>query len=164
MSYRRSGTGPIIVPYTAASVMNVWAHLYSAMTTDVRDWSVINGACFRDLTIGKTSTLNFYQAVNQTGHQPGYASLDSKFAWTDNMEGRVEAMAVFKGFVHSAQKEWFANERARNPTAKPWLGYRDAGMERLRRGVGPEDMDALDAIVPKEVPGMLREEMDELHQ
>lgn len=158
MSYRRSEGGPIIVPYTASSVMNVWAHLYSAMTTDVRDWSLIDGSCFKDLTVGKTSTLNFYQALNATHHD----NFDLKYSWVDNRAARVEAMAVFKAFVTSAQREWFANERAKNPTAKRWLGYRDEGMERLRQGVGPEDLDAIEAVAPKEVPGMLREEIDEL--
>ncbi len=35
VSYRRFD-GPIILPYTAASVMNRWAQVYDAMTTDIR--------------------------------------------------------------------------------------------------------------------------------
>lgn len=35
VSYRRFD-GPIILPYTAASVMNRWAQVYDAMSTDVR--------------------------------------------------------------------------------------------------------------------------------
>ena len=39
VSYRRFD-GPIILPYGAASVMNRWAQMYDAMTTDVRcAWS-----------------------------------------------------------------------------------------------------------------------------
>ena len=36
VSYRRFAGGPIILPFTAASVMNRWAQVYDSMTTDVR--------------------------------------------------------------------------------------------------------------------------------
>ena len=35
-----------------------------------RDWSVIEGWCFRNLIVGKTSTLNFYQALNASAAPP----------------------------------------------------------------------------------------------
>ena len=161
VSTRRSGGGPIIVPYTASSVMNIWAHLYSSMTEDVRDWSEIEGACFRSLVVGKSSTLNFYQAINST--EPDPETLE-KYPRIDNVEARVEAMAVFKHFVHSAQKEYVEEQEAKG--AAPWEGYRSRALERLRTGVGPEDLvhGVLDGINAREVPGMLREERNELRQ
>jgi Glycosyltransferase 61 len=161
VSARRAGGGPIIVPYTASSVMNVWAHLYSSMTQDIRDWSEVEGSCFRNLVVGKSSTLNFYQAINNTEPDPEALV---KFPRIDNLEARVEAMAVFKQFVHSAQKEYIEAEEAKG--AAPWEGYRSRALERLRRGVGPEDLveGVLDGINAREVPGMLREERHELRQ
>ncbi len=161
VSARRAGGGPVIVPYTASSVMNVWAHLYSSMTQDIRDWSEVEGSCFRNLVVGKSATLNFYQAINTTEPDPE-ALL--KFPRIDNLEARVEAMAVFKQFVHSAQKEYIEAEEAKG--AAPWEGYRSRALERLRRGVGPEHLveGVLDGINAREVPGMLREERHELRQ
>ena len=162
VSVRRDSGGPVIIPFTASSVMNVWAHLYSSMTADVRDWSEIEGACFRSLIVGKSSTLNFYQAVNTT--EPGLDVL-KKYPRIDMLEARVEAMAVFKQYVRSAQKE-YVTENEEGKGAAPWEGYRSRSLERLRRGVGPEDLGngVLDGINAREVPGMLREERNELKQ
>ena len=161
VSARRAKGGPVIVPYTASSVMNIWAHLYSSMTQDVRDWSEIEGSCFRSLVVGKSSTLNFYQAINTTEPDP---EAILKYPRVHNLETRVEAMAVFKQFVHSAQKEYVEAEEAKG--AAPWEGYRSRSLERLRRGVGPENLieGVLDGINAREVPGMLREERHELRQ
>jgi len=159
VSARRASGGPIIVPYTASSVMNVWAHLYSSMTQDIRDWSEIEGSCFRSIVLGKSATLNFYQAINNTEVDP---KILDKYPLVDNLETRVEAMAVFKQFVLSAQKEYVEAEAANG--AAPWEGYRSRALERLRRGVGPENLreGVLDGINAREVPGMLREERHEL--
>jgi hypothetical protein len=161
VSARRETGGPVIVPYTASSVMNVWAHLYSSMTKDLRDWSDVEGACFSSLVLGKSSTLNFYQAINNTDPDPDTLA---KYPRTDNLASRVEAMAVFKSFVHGAQKEYIEEEEAKG--AQPWGGYRSRSLERLRAGVGPEDIvqGVLDGINAREVPGMLREERNELRQ
>ena len=35
-------------------------------------------------------------------------------------------------------------------------------MERLRRGIGPESVSLVENVTPTEVPGLVREEMDEL--
>ena len=41
-------------------------------------------------------------------------------------------------------------------------GYKDRRMERLRRGIGPEGISLVENVTPSEVPGLVREEMDEL--
>jgi hypothetical protein len=131
-SYRRFD-GPIILPYTAASVMNRWAQVYDAMSTDVRDFSLVDGHCFKSLLVGKTNTLNYYQAVNSTSEIQAH------------IRERVEAMAVFKAFVSTAQREFVAQERAKNPAATQFRGYANKKMERLRQGIGPEDIDLVGA-------------------
>ncbi|KAL4532555.1 hypothetical protein Ndes2437B_g02954 [Nannochloris sp. 'desiccata'] len=99
------------------------------------DWSEVEGSCFRSLVVGKSSTLNFYQAINTTEPDPEALI---KYPRVDNLEARVEAMAVFKQFVHSAQKEYVEAEEAKG--AAPWEGYRSRALERLRGGVGPENL------------------------
>lgn len=43
-------------------------------------------------------------------------------------------------------------------------GYVDEKLERLRRGIGPEDIGLVDNIAPSEVPGLLREELPQLKE
>jgi hypothetical protein len=151
VSYRRYD-GPIILPYSAASVMNRWAQVYDAMTTDIRDFSLVDGHCFKALYVGKTNTLNYYQPINQTeAHNPFVPE-------------RVQAMAVFKEFVATAQREFVAAERTKNPAAAEFAGYPNPKMEQLRRGIGPEDIGLVDNIAPTEVPGLLREELPQLKE
>jgi hypothetical protein len=161
VSVRRYANGPVILPYTASSLVNIWAHLYHAMTQDIRDWSNIDGACFKELIIGKSSTLNFYQAINNTQPDPEMMAMWPR---VNASETRVEAMAVFKAFVTSAQRDYVKQQiDAGEP---PWKGYADPDMERLRRGIGPEDLrtGVIEGLVPKHVPGMLRHEHAELRK
>lgn len=151
VSYRRFD-GPIILPYTAASVMNRWAQVYDAMTTDIRDFSLVDGHCFKALFVGKSNTLNYYQSMNQTNPENPF------------IPERVESMAVFKHFVSTAQREFVAGERAKNPAAVEFGGYVNEKLERLRRGIGPEDIGLVDNIAPSEVPGLLREELPQLKE
>ena len=48
------------------------------------------------------------------------------------------------------------------PPALCSQGYKDRRMERLRRGIGPESVSLVENVTPTEVPGLVREEMDEL--
>ncbi|KAL4441531.1 hypothetical protein ABPG77_002035 [Micractinium sp. CCAP 211/92] len=151
VSYRRFD-GPIILPYTAASVMNRWAQVYDAMTTDIRDLSLADGHCFKNLIVGKTNTLNYYQPMNFTANT------------TVHIRERVESMAVFKQFVSTAQREFVAAEKRKNPAAAEFRGYSNPKMEVLRKGIGPEDIDKVEYIAPGEVPGLLREELPQLKE
>ena len=40
---------------------------FLAVDTPHRDWSLVDGFCFRNLIVGHTNTLNYYQAMNDTG-------------------------------------------------------------------------------------------------
>jgi hypothetical protein len=167
VSARRAAGGPIVVTFAPASVQNAWGHLYRALTDDVRDRAELEGACFRRLLVGKSSILNFYQAINGTEPAPEQLAMHPR---VDFRGARVEAMAVFKAWVTAAQREWVAAERAAGSAAPAvtWAGYSSPGAERLRAGVSRADLAAdpraLDAIFPKEVPGMLREEMEDLRK
>eukprot|EP00887_Chlorella_sp_A99_P006086 scaffold22.g6086.t1 len=145
--------GPMVLPYSASSVMNKWSQIYVAMTDDVRDWSRVDGWCFRNLIVGKTSTLNFYQPVNAS------AGVDA------HRRERVEAMSVFKRFVTTAQRDWVRGQRLGNPLAhRRYRGYKDKRMEALRRGVGPERLAAVGAVQPEELPfPLLQQERDEIY-
>lgn len=151
VSYQRDN-GPIILPYTAASVMNVWAHMYDAMTKDVRDFSLLDGACYKELIFGKTNTLNFYQAQNVTANPIA----------ADAMQARVDAMAVFKEFVMTAQRNYVQQDRIKSPGKSEWQGYRIPRMERLRRGIGPERAFRAEEIMPRNLGGLADSELDEL--
>ena len=50
------------------------------------------------------------------------------------------------------------------PTPSPWQGYANPRMERLRQGIGPEDIGLVETIAPQEVPGLLREELPQLKE
>ena len=162
ISPNRFVNGPSILPFTASSLVNIWSHLYHAITADIRDWAEIDDTCFKELIVGKTSTLNFYQALNSSEPSSGSELLLEKFPWEDAQSSRVEAMAVFKAFVTSAQREWVSEQLLSGK--KPFAGYPNSDMEKLRKGIGPEDLDSgiIEKIVPKEVPGMLRSELKEL--
>lgn len=45
------------------------------------------------------------------------------------------------------------------PPRSVWVqGYKDKALERLRKGIGPEDIDLVDSIMPTEVPGLVVDE------
>ena len=50
------------------------------------------------------------------------------------------------------------------PLACLLQGYVNPKMERLRQGVGPEDLHLVEYIAPSEVPGLLREELPQLKE
>ena len=117
-----------------------------------RDWSIMDGWCFRNLIVGKASTLNFYQAINTTG------GIDS------HRKERVEAMSVFKRFVNTAQRDFVHTQRLSNPLRnKRFKGYANKRMEVLRQGIGPENITAAAYIQPEELPiPLLLEEVNEI--
>lgn len=47
-----------------------------------------------------------------------------------------------------------------NFSPPPHQGYKDRRLERLRRGIGPEDLALVESIMPTEVPGLALEELD----
>lgn len=150
---------PLILTFTPGSTKNVWSHLYESISAKQDTLENVMGSCFADIIIGKTSTLNFYQTLNSTPPAP---EVLAKVPRIDNVEARVEAMAVFKEFILSSQREWAKKQQDQEGIV--WKGYDDRGLERLRQGVGPEVLDTgvLDAITPKSVAGVVREEIEDL--
>jgi hypothetical protein len=153
---------PLILAFTPESTKNVWSHFYDSISLNQKTWSEVMGSCFDDIIFGKTSTLNLYQTLNST--EPEQSVL-AKIPRIDNVKARVDAMAVFKQFIMSSQREWVNLER-RQASKEPWNGYADAGMENLRKGVsaGALSNGTLNAIKPKSVPGAVQLEMDELRK
>lgn len=150
---RDSPAAPLIVTYTPQSTKNIWSHLYNTISSNQKTLDDLDGACFEDLIVGKSSTLNFYQALNTT--DPA-ATILEKVPRIDNSKARVESMAIFKAFIISSQREWVE----RNGLA--FEGYDDPGLDLLRQGVVRPDIETLDAINPKECIGNIREEIGEL--
>lgn len=157
---RNSSNAPLILKFTPESTMNVWSHLYDSMTSKQKDFNTTEGTCFKDLIVGKTSTLNFYQTLNAT--QPDPAVL-ARVPRINNVDARVEAMAVFKAFTTSSQREW-ASLQARQEGSTLREAHQAKQLEKLRRGVGPEDINSgiLAAIDIKSAAGPLREEAEEI--
>ncbi len=150
---RDGPAAPLVITYTPQSTKNVWSHLYDTISSNQKTLDDLDGACFEDLIVGKSSTLNFYQALNAT--DPA-ATILERVPRIDNAEARVQSMAIFKAFIISSQREWVE----RNGLA--FDGYDDPGLELLRQGVARPDIGALDAINPKECIGNIREEIGEL--
>ena len=150
---------PLILTFTPESTKNVWSHLYDSISTKQKTLNSVMGSCFDDIILGKTSTLNFYQTLNATPPAP---EVLAKVARIDNVEARVEAMAVFKEFILSSQREWVRKEKER--TGSNWNGYEDRDLEKLRQGIGSVALNTniLDAITPKAVAGVVREEIEDL--
>lgn len=141
-SYDRQ-QAPLLLPYLKSSMENVWTTMYDAMTSNVRYYDDVDGTCFRELIIGKTSTLNFYQALN--------ANLNEKVAAAH--KDRVEALSVVTEF---AKTQWKATASA------GWKGYDEEFRNVLRKGIGPEQIEMLDSIIPTVIEKMDAEEMKEL--
>ena len=161
--YRSRPEAPLILTYTRESTLNIWSHLYESISRKQKTFSEIKNTCFLDLIIGKSSTLNFYQTLNMTKPDEGVLA---RVPRVNNTQMRVEAMAVFKAFITSAQREWVQNQKNVDRGWSDWSGYADKGLELLRQGVGPEHLGQKVAslISMKEVPGSLREESEELQK
>lgn len=93
------------------------------------------GTCFRELLIGKTNTLNF--DVNIFPNRP-----NAKY----NKDHRYKAMWAFHKLMMAAEVERRAVRNKLNPDRPTWSGYGNNGLERLRQGVGPEEIEALDVL------------------
>ena len=93
------------------------------------------GVCFRELFIGKANTLNF--EVNIFPKRP-----NSKH----NSEHRYRAMWAFHKLMMAAEIERRAVQKSENPDVEIWKGYYNRGLEKLRQGIGPEDIEKLDVL------------------
>ena len=125
-------SGPILLlGPNADAPLNKWSHLFRAVSGDLRTWDSMAGTCFRELYIGKSNTLNLYVDVLD----PSTATPETAHTITY----RRKALETFKGLVLTAELEKQAVERKMKETVK-WPGYPHAGMERLRKGIGSEDV------------------------
>lgn len=153
--YKGDKLAPIILAYTQSSLENAWSHLYGAMTDHVDTWeSTTHGRCLSSLIVGHTSTLNFYQSINDGKNFS--KSVLQKYPRINNRAARERAIAVFQEFVQTAEQQ------SSNFT---FSGYPHPGRELLRRGIGPKHLSqrrVIDAVYATEVPGTVRFELGEL--
>lgn len=57
---------------------------------------------------------------------------------------RFQSTEAFVRVISSAEQAFNFNTNG----ASPWHGYSNPDLERLRKGIGPEDINALDAVMP----------------
>jgi len=72
-------------------------------------------------------------------------------------------------FLLSVERGRRLQQEEAHPDQPPWPGYADPVMERLRQGIGPEDVALLQALRPSDQAlakeaGMRLEEVEELNQ
>jgi len=141
VSFNRS-SGPILLLFKGTDIVEKWSHMYEAVSEDIRAWSDMGGVCFKELYLGKSNTLNFYMPLF-------FAGLESE-ALTYATHLRSNATNAFKALISTAERVKMEDEgRMRNAPA-PWSGYEEEEMERLRQGIGPEEMEALEVLRPSQ--------------
>ena len=134
-------SGPIfLLAQKADPPKEHWQHLYDAVSEDMRPWeSIPIGTCFRELYIGMSTVLNLY-----------VRPLDASEITADNnhtVELRRNSLTTFQRLVQSTELERATvREEGKKPRVVKFEGYADAGLEVLRRGIGPEDAGMLNVL------------------
>ena len=131
--YRADPTlGPIILlqnmsekPYPK------WKATFDAISQDIREWESEIGTCFTELFLGRSNVLNFY--VGLFSMYPGFNETTRK---------RHVALEAFLQVMMTAERHQREDDE-KNPNYVPWPGYANPRIEKLRRGIGPEEMDEL---------------------
>lgn len=59
---------------------------------------------------------------------------------------RSNATAAAKEFMLTAERLHREERHALKPHLRPWRGYKNPALEKLRQGVGPEDIEAVQAL------------------
>ena len=117
--------------------LSKWKHFYDAVSEDSRPWESMVGVCFKTLLIGKSNMLNMYTGVvNVT------AETDESVAHTALL--RQRSVTAFNRLLHTAELERRTMRHMKQPELERWPGYGDAGLEKLRQGIGPDEVDALE--------------------
>ena len=133
-------SGPILLLARGADPpMEQWQHLYDAVSEDMRPWESMIGTCFRELYIGMSTVLNLY--VKTLDASETTAETNHTIAL------RSKALTAFQLLVQSTELERrTVREEGRKPRVVKFEGYADAGLEVLRRGIGPEDVGMLSVL------------------
>jgi hypothetical protein len=138
-----------------------------------REWEDSLGLCYRDLVVGKPSTINYYLPMRAASSAPTLPAFRVRRAappgahapsWHARRRSadvvsshprshcalqfaRGKATAAYKRFLMSAEQERHARRAGRQKHVAPWE-HSDTAVERLRRGVGPDEIEAVQAVKP----------------
>lgn len=144
--------GPILLAYDSQTWNNKWSPLYKAMTSNIGAWKALEGGCFKELIIGRAHTIDFHELRRPTNLSEAYH------------RHRVASLAAFKRLMltelrdigHIIQSNLRDGVDIRNVDAKllqrdsltgvMFSGYCDPDLEKLRQGIGPEEINALSAL------------------
>ena len=156
-----SKTGPVLLPFKGIDVIPQWEHLFRSMSSDIVGWNQSLGTCYSELYVGKSNVLQYYLPLRPSSRHHNR----TMFEMTKEM--RSNATATVKAFMITAERIHRARRHLRKPNLRRWPGYEDPGLERLRQGIGPDEIKALAALKPKKdealtVGKMTEDEWDEL--
>ena len=110
------------------------------------------GVCFRELIIGKSTILDFYNPTSQTS--PEEQHIHSL---------RTAALSTFQTFVDTAEHVVRAMRHKEQPNLAKWPGYTDEDLEKLRRGISGDEIEVLDALRAARTRSIEDAEMKQRH-
>jgi hypothetical protein len=142
--------GPVLWLAKGMGVTKTWQHMFYAISSNVWSWESLVGSCFRELYIGKSNTLSYYMpllplADDGTQTELTKTNIRAITSWRSN------ATEAFKRVMRPAQKDAivFHRDVSKIPMWKePWPDHTLPAWSTLFRGVGPEDVGALDVLKP----------------
>lgn len=105
-----------------------WGILFDAMSDRILNLDDAKDVCFQQLIVGMSDSLNF---------------------WTDetDTEYSKQSLALFNRFVSTTIKDQSLLQKyGLEATKSSFAGYKDPRWEKLRRGVGPEDIENVDVF------------------
>ncbi|KAL4518915.1 hypothetical protein Ndes2437B_g04802 [Nannochloris sp. 'desiccata'] len=135
VAFNRS-SGPIILLAKGAIWPDrKWRHMFTAISEDIREWDDMVGACFKELFVVKSHTLNFYTAIFSS--YPNYPHAQKQ---------RVGGMQAFQELMTTAERHHREVRHIKKPKLNEWGGYSSSDLEILRQGIGPENIGALSVL------------------
>ena len=134
--------GPVLLPYKGTEVVRRWKHLFQALSSEIIRWESSFGTCFSEMYIGKSNVLQFYMPLKMGRENTNLEILQRAKAQ------RSDSTAAVKAFMLTAERIRRATRHARKPNLRRWAGYSDSTLEKLRLGIGRENIDLVNALRP----------------
>jgi hypothetical protein len=134
--------GPVLLPYKGTEVVRRWHHLFEALSEEIIDWDSSFGTCFSEMYIGKSNVLQFYMPLKMGRENTNIPVLEKA------KERRSNSTDAVKSFMLAAERLHRAMRHVKKPNLRRWPGYSDPAIEVLRQGIGPEDLDLVNAMRP----------------
>lgn len=142
-------SAPILLAHSTQTWKNKWFPLYGALTANIGDWDSLEGACFKELIVGRAHTIDFHEKARpkqlgkiQQAHKAGsLAAFKRAMLSALRLVGRHVETSIQKGMGNSTQL--LQLDELSGVTFK---GYCDPLLEVLRQGIGPENLNALSVL------------------